>query len=132
VFSSFETGIEMDYQFERNEANEALATFSAGHEAIGHFLSSELKEDVKACKTLLDFISKIEEKRLFNHQYIGRNYQLKLSDLGIEVKGIALAYEVGDPLPEGTELYDQEQEAECGLFDFKMLLLDWLAYLTDS
>ena len=36
----------MDYQFERNEINEPLATFSSGHEAIGHFLSMELKTDL--------------------------------------------------------------------------------------
>jgi uncharacterized protein YacL (UPF0231 family) len=121
----------MDYQFERNEINEPLATFSAGHEAIGHFLSSELKTDLAKCEYLLDIIAKIEKKQLFNQQYNGRDYQLNLSDSGIEIKGTALAFEAREELPEGTELYDQEQEAECGLFDFKMLLLDWVTYLTD-
>ncbi len=121
----------MDYQFERNEIDEPLATFSAGHEAIGHFLSAELKTDLEKCQGLLDIIAKLEKKQLFTHQYMGRNFQLRLSDSGAEIKGLALAYDVDDPLPEGTELYDQEQEAECGLYDFKMLLLDWVAYLEE-
>ena len=121
----------MDYQFERNESNEPLATFSVGHEAIGHFLSSELKTDIAKCKFLLESISKIEKKQVFNQQYDGKDYQLNLSDSGIEIKGTALAFENREELPEGTELYDQEQEAECGLFDFKMLLLDWITYLKD-
>ena len=131
VFSEFCKGYDMDYQFERNETNEPLAKFSAGHEAIGHFLCSELKTDLTKCESLLDIIARIEKKQLFNHHYIGKHFKLNLSDDGAEIIGTALDFDAGEELPEGTELYDQEQEAECGLFDFKMLLLDWINYISD-
>lgn len=122
----------MDYEFLRTEQNEALAIFSSGHEAIGHFLSAELGSDQDKCNAILGIISKLENKTLFNHHYEGRFFQLNLTDEGIEVRGTSLAFNDDEELQEGMNFYDQEQQAECGLQDFKSLLKDWIYYLSGS
>lgn len=115
----------MDYKFSFNEYNRPLAEFTMGHEAIGRWFSEELSDNKQRIDALLDIIQLLEENRIFNHQIIGAEFQLRLSQDEIVVIALALEVDVDDELPEDMELYDEESFAECGLQDFKQAVNSW-------
>ncbi len=119
----------MDYEFTIDDYKKPVAHFSIGHEAIGRWLTEELSSDEQAIAELLDYIRKIDQKKIFQHQIMGNEFQLRLNIEQIEVIALALDIDVYEELPEDTNLYDQESYAECGIHDFKQAVLDWQKFV---
>lgn len=119
----------MDYEFSRNEQNEAVALFSSGHEAIGHFLEMEVAACENKCQALLKVITDIEANPLMEFEDRGQAHQLCIRQGEVAIRDMLLDTYVDQDLPESTELYDQEHQAECGLYDFKVILEEWLYFI---
>lgn len=120
----------MDYEFTIDEDLRPLAKFSIGHEAIGRWLSDELASHHDAIADLLDKIREIENKLITQHRVNGREFDLQLNVDEIEVVGRALDFDVEpEDIPDNANLYDQEHRAECGLQDFKQVVLSWQIFV---
>ncbi len=120
----------MDYHFTVDDHGRPVAAFTMGHEAIGRWLSEELGSNPQRTEQLLQRIEQLELRQCHRHRQIGSEFQLRIEHDEIEIIALALAAEVDDELPEETELFDQQLYAECGLEDFKQLLLAWLAFIS--
>jgi len=119
----------MDYDFTVDDYGCPIAMFSAGHEALGSWLSEELAEDQTAIVELLKLIDRLEQGVISQYHIEGNQFQLNLERDQIEVLALALHSEVYEELPEDTNLYDQESQAGCGLQDFKQVLLLWQEFV---
>jgi len=126
----------MDFNFEIDDYGRPVATFSAGHEAIGRWFSDELHAAQDEIAVLLEHIENIEKRTIANYQVQGQEFQLSMDRNAAEVLALALSMEAyGDhdkELPEGTNLYEQESQAECGLLDFKHALLCWQEFVASN
>ncbi|KZY29796.1 MULTISPECIES: YacL family protein [unclassified Oleiphilus] len=74
----------------------------------------------------------MEKGQITQYHFQGSEFQLRLDKVGAEVLANALGYEVYEELPENTELYDQELQAECGLLDFQQALLEWQRFIKNK
>jgi len=119
----------MDYDFVVDDYGSPMAIFSVGHEAIGLWFREELGRDQSAIAALLENIDRVENRVLSQYQIQGKDFQLSLERTHISVVSFALHAEVDEPLPEDTNLYDQESSAECGLIDFKQALILWQDFI---
>jgi len=121
----------MDYEFVFDDFAKPVAIFSIGHEAIACWFNEELGSQ-QTIKPLLGMLMRLEERVICQHHIQGREFQLRLSNDSAEVVANSLGFEVYEELPENTELYDQELQAECGLIDFKQALLGWQAFMSEK
>lgn len=121
----------MDYQFIRNENAQPVAEFSMGAEAMARWFNEELGCDKNKITQLLDIISQLQRKQITTYLLKGTEYQLHLDTEEAEVLSKWLSNEAPEDLPEGTELYDQESIAGCGLEDFKQVLESWQDFINE-
>jgi uncharacterized protein YacL (UPF0231 family) len=121
----------MDYQFTRDLNAQAIAEFSMGAEAMGRWFNEELGDNPIKIAELLDVIKKLQQKDITKFHLAGQEFQLFLSTDEAEVISKLLANDEHDELPEGTELYDQESIAGCGLEDFKHILESWQEFISE-
>ena len=119
----------MDYDFIIDEQYHPVAQFSVGHEALGLWLTEELGRDKQAIAALLDVIRQLESRAILHHHTEGKEFQLRLNGEQAEVVALALEIDIDEELPEDTQLYDQESYAECGIDDFKQVILDWQVFV---
>jgi len=119
----------MDYEFVFDDFAEPVAIFSIGHEAIACWFNEELGS-LETIKHLLGMLMRLEERVISEHHIQGREFQLRLNNDSAEVVANSLGFEVYEELPESTELYDQELQAECGLIDFKQALIAWQVFMS--
>ena len=119
----------MDYEFTTDDYDRPVAKFSIGHEAIGLWISEELRSDQQKITALLDNIRRLEQRDINQYHIEGRDFYLRLNDFQIEVIALALNIDVDEELPEDTHFYDQESYAECGLQDFKQAVLNWQSFV---
>ena len=126
----------MDFHFDIDDYSRPVAVFSVGHEAIGRWFSEELHAAQDEIARLLEHIESIESRAVSYYQVQGREFQLSMDRNAAEVLALALSMEAyGDhdkELPEGTNLYEQESQAECGLLDFKHALLCWQEFVASN
>lgn len=116
----------MEYDFYSEADGVFCAEFSMGHEAIGHWLNQAMASDKAAIDNLLSAIIEIERGK--RQQYKDQRSGFIITIADGEVTVCALAVERCDDEeqpPENTEWYDQESKSECGLEDFKAVLLEW-------
>jgi uncharacterized protein YacL (UPF0231 family) len=118
----------MDYQFIRNDYNEAEAIFSGSHVAMGHFLTSELATDMAKMNAIREAITRLDNQCIESFEWLGKEYKLVIENGDVCITALVLEHELYDDLPESTQLYDDEQKSECGLSDFSEVLEDWLAF----
>jgi len=126
----------MDYHFDIDDYGRPVAVFSAGHEAIGRWFSEELHAAQDEIAVLLKHIENLEKRTIAHYQMQGREFQLNMDRNAAEILALALSSDIyGDldkELPEGTNLYEQELQAECGLLDFKHALLCWQEFVISN
>lgn len=120
----------VDYQFSYDEQIRPAAKFSLGHEALGRWFSEELCDNRQAIEELLAVVTRLEHKRIGRHQLVGAEFQLRINPDEVEVIALSLNLDVDEALPEDTHLYNEESYAECGLQDFKQVLLSWQAFVS--
>ena len=120
----------MDYQFKKDLYGQPIAKFSMGHEAIGRWLSDELSNNQPAIQRLIDLISQIENGRIGFRELNGAELQLTVSLTGIEVNPLEDDFLEDNSILQDTSLYEGESFAECGLTDFKEVLLSWREFVS--
>ncbi|WP_438863556.1 YacL family protein [Neptunicella sp.] len=118
----------MEYQFTRNDNAKPVAHFSMGAEAFGRWFSDELATHSSAQHLLL-IIAQLEQRQIDEYRLVGQEFVLNLSQDEVDVISKDLLVGEQSELPEGTEYYDQEHQAGCGLADFKQALLSWSEFI---
>ncbi|WP_416308087.1 YacL family protein [Neptunicella sp. SCSIO 80796] len=119
----------MEYQFTRRDNAKPVAHFLMGAEAFGRWFSDELGANQLLVKQILDIIQQLEQRQLSEYQLVGSEFVLHLATDEVEVTGKELLSDFTDELPEDIDLYQQEQQAGCGLEDFKQVLLSWQQFI---
>ena len=126
----------MDYHFQRNFSGQPEAHFSMDHEAIGNWLTEELGNNNQQLEHLLHVIDSLEKGQRWEYFDDGIDYRVHLTRDGVAISAALLESESALPEPfEGCdvlaqlEYYDHECMSQCGLDDFKQLLLGWQAFL---
>jgi uncharacterized protein YacL (UPF0231 family) len=130
----------MDFEFKKNINGQPTAKFSMEHEAIGRWLSEEISNNQSKLVQILTLIEQFEQGNIAFKEIIGTEFQLSISHSGVEIKALNLeaayfdnfnhnTFSGDDDHSEEMELYDKESYAECGLHDFKIVLLSWQEYI---
>ena len=122
----------MDYEFTM-QTNNVSAVFSMGHEAIGSWFTNELGTHLDKIDSLLTQAKEIKNGQRHQLHIDGCDLQLDISRISVEIRNINEDRSL-DGLEEGddAELYDQENNAECGLDDFIEALISWREFIPKS
>ena len=124
----------MEYEFVHDAiTGEARALFSLEHEVMGPWMEVELGNDVTKLTELLTAIDNIETGHSQEILITGSEYSITLTREDISVQtNVSMngsLDEHGEGLPEmltDDHIHlDQNEEAGCGLDDFRALLLSW-------
>jgi len=118
----------MDYDFTYDDFGHPVAQFSMGHEAFGRWLSEELGGSDTKLSSLIERVEQLERDQFGEHTQVGLELVMRLNHEGVEIE--AMDATNNDELPEDTHLYEDELSAECGLQDFKRVLLDWRQFIS--
>ena len=118
----------MDYEFILDEYDRPTAIFSSSFEALGRWFSEELINH-DSIEELLDIVEQLELQRIQRRQLFSNDSQLEIDHDEVVVSAMALTVGHDQPLPEDTQLYDDESYASCGLPDFKEALLAWQDFI---
>ncbi len=119
---------QMDYHFTSDPIEGYAALFSMGHEALGHWLTSEIGANPQQIGKLLDAIQRIEQRRSWQFELQGKEYSLQLTPDEAIIQAHSL-YASVDELNDAMDYYDSESSAHCGLDDFKAALIDWCQFV---
>jgi len=119
----------MDYQFKKDLYGQPIAKFSMGHEAIGRWLSDELSNNQLAIQRLIDLVTSIENGHIGFREFAGSEFQLTIGLSGVEVQPLEGDILQDETILQDNRLYDGESCAECGLPDFKEVLLSWREFV---
>ncbi|WP_296056048.1 YacL family protein [uncultured Amphritea sp.] len=116
----------MDYDFTHDIYGAFRAEFSMGHEAIGYWLTYELRSRQAVIQQLLTIISELRQHQRMDYLMEGSEYNLLLNRDEAIVRAHALDSEYEEEQPEDNLVfYDQESTASCGLDDFIEILEGW-------
>ena len=115
----------MNYQFIRDLQGCPLAQFEMGSEAFSRWFSEKLGDQQNKITEIFKVIQQLEERQIKGFVLPGNDISLSLDPYEVEVRSNILDIDAPDQLPEGTELYNQESIAGCGLEDFKLVLSSW-------
>ena len=120
----------MDYQFKKDLFGQPIAKFSMGHEAIGRWLSDELSNNQAAIQHLIDLVTQIESGHVGFREFNGAELHLTVSLTGVEINPLGDDFLEDDSILQDNSLYEGESVAECGLSDFKEVLLSWREFVS--
>lgn len=116
----------MDYDFTHDIYGAFRAEFSMGHEAIGYWLTYELRSRQAVIQQLLTIISELRQHQRMDYLMEGSEYNLLLNRDEAIVRAHALDSAFEEEQPEDNLVfYDQESTASCGLDDFIEILEGW-------
>jgi len=116
----------VDYDFTHDIYGAFRAEFSMGHEAIGYWLTYELRSRQAVIQQLLTIISELRQHQRMDYLMEGSEYNLLLNRDEAIVRAHALDSEYEEEQPEDNLVfYDQESTASCGLDDFIEILEGW-------
>ena len=116
----------MDYDFTHDIYGAFRAEFSMGHEALGYWLTYELRSRQAVISELLTIISELQNRQRMDYLMEGSEYNLLLSRDEAVVRAHALDSDFEEEQPDDNLVfYDQESTASCGLDDFIEILEGW-------
>lgn len=110
----------MDYEFLRDTTGQVIVKFSMGHEAIGHWLNDEVKDDMALLADVERRLLSLSGS-LAQWQHIGHEYTLLIDAEEVMVRANGISVECDD-LEEGLSYYDEESLSLCGSDDFLLML----------
>ncbi len=123
----------MEYEF-INDSLTGLssARFSMEHEIMGPWLEVEIGNSIPKLTTLLETIDDIKTRSKEDVYITGSEYTLVFSQESVQV--VANSSFNQDSNDEDNELEeglmtDFDSSAECGIEDFKTLLMQWSAFI---
>lgn len=122
----------MNYQFFRTLEGKPSASFEMGSEVFSQWFTEELSSNSTLLKNVLSVIEQLEKKQIHDFVFDGKESRLILNQYEVEAKSKRLDIEAPDELPEGTELYDIESIAGCGLEDFKHVVISWREFIQNQ
>lgn len=116
----------MDYDFTHDIYGAFRAEFSMGHEALGYWVSYELRSRQTVITELLSVIAELQQRQRVDYLMEGAEYNLRLNRDEAVVRAHALDSAFDEEAPQDNlEFYDQESTASCGLDDFIEILKGW-------
>ena len=115
----------MNYQFMHDHQGKPFAQFDMGSETFSRWFSEELGNDHNKIAAIFAAIQQLQSEQIKEFVLQGNDIRLTLDPEEVEVRSKNLDIDAPDELPEGTELYDQESIAGCGLEDFIQVLTSW-------
>ncbi|MFT6733817.1 MAG: hypothetical protein ACJAS9_002011 [Polaribacter sp.] len=119
----------MDYELENDYMGYPSAKFSMGHEAFGRWFTEELSNDIILVDKILSSISQIENNTLVEKNFPGKFFELTLELEQASVRALSLAHDSDEELGDNLQLFDQELMSDCGLTDFKDVLISWREFI---
>ena len=122
----------MNYQFIRDLQGSPVAEFDMGSETFSHWFTHELGADQNKIRMLLDVIQQLQNRETKAFLLEGNEFHLALDPDEVEIRSKILDVDAPDELPEGTQLYDQESMAGCGLEDFTRVLRSWSDFVCEK
>ena len=116
----------MDYDFTHDIYGAFKADFSMGHEALGYWITYELRSRQNVIAELLRVINELQQRQRLDYLMEGTEYNLRLNQDEAIVRAHALDSAFDDDAPDDNlEFYDQESTARCGLDDFIGIIEGW-------
>jgi len=122
----------MNYQFIRDLQGSPVAEFEMGSETFAQWFTQELGTDQNKIEEIFNAIKQLESRQIKEFIMQGNDVNLLLDPDEVEVRSKILDVDAPDEMPEGTELYDQESIAGCGLEDFIRVLQSWSNFVSDN
>jgi uncharacterized protein YacL (UPF0231 family) len=116
----------VDYDFTHDIYGAFCAEFSMGHEALGYWLTYELRSRQPVIAELLRITEELQQHQRRDYMMEGSEYNLILNQDEAVVRAHALdAYDDTVEPEDNLVYYDQESTASCGLDDFIEILEGW-------
>ncbi len=123
----------MDHCFRFDLLGLPIAELSMGHESFGVWLSDEIASNSVLLQKILSEIDLLLKNACGSFQYEGREYSLLIDSESAYVAHNSMFKLENDDLSElESAMFDDEMQlntgetrAECGLEDFKSLLIEW-------
>ena len=116
----------MDYDFTHDIYGAFCAEFSMGHEALGYWLTYELRSRQPVIAELLRITEELQQHQRRDYMMEGSEYNLILNQDEAVVRAHALdAYDDTVEPEDNLVYYDQESTASCGLDYFIEILEGW-------
>ncbi|OTA17152.1 hypothetical protein Xvie_01409 [Xenorhabdus vietnamensis] len=117
----------MEYEFMQDITGQVTASFSMDHEAIGHWLNEEVKDDLSVLDKITAALQDIKGSER-QWQLSGHEYTLLMSEDEIMVRANQLQFDT-EVIEEGMSYYDNESLAFCGTDDFIDMLADYREFV---
>nr|WP_269814541.1 YacL family protein [Amphritea pacifica] len=116
----------VDYDFTHDIYGAFRAEFSMGHEALGYWLTYELRSRQAVISELLRIIAELQNHQRIDYLMEGAEYNLLLTRDEAVVRAHALDSAFEEQQPEDNLVfYDQQSTASCGLDDFIEIIDGW-------
>jgi len=122
----------MNYQFIRDQQGSPVAEFDMGSETFSQCFTQELGTDQHKIEGIFNAIQELQSRQIKEFVLQGNEINLLLDPDEVEVRSKILDLEAPEELPEGTQFYDQESIAGCGLEDFIRVLQSWSDFVSDN
>ncbi|SFN91387.1 YacL family protein [Xenorhabdus japonica] len=117
----------MEYEFMQDITGQVTTFFSMDHEAIGHWLNEEVKDDLSILDKITVALQEIKGSER-QWQLSGHEYTLLMSEDEIMVRANQLQFDT-EVIEEGMSYYDNESLAFCGTDDFINMLADYREFI---
>ena len=115
----------MEFEFRRDITGQLQASFSMGHEAFASWLLDELARRPTVLSQVYREIERLQSGEGWEYQLEGEEYVLKLSRQEAEVRNARVDFDHEQEIEDSLGYYDDENQACCGLDDFKSMLDEW-------
>ena len=125
----------MEYEFINDSLTGAVtARFSMEHEIMGPWLEVEIGNSISKLTQLLETIADVKTRQQQDVQIIGAEYTLTFSEDSVHIMANSDFESNNSEDNESNELEeglmtDYDASAECGIEDFKALLLMWSNFI---
>ncbi|WP_340615424.1 YacL family protein [Xenorhabdus entomophaga] len=117
----------MEYEFMQDITGQVTTSFSMDHEAIGHWLNEEVKDDLSILDKITVALKDIKGSER-QWQLAGHEYTLLMSEDEIMIRANQLQFDT-EMIEEGMSYYDNESLAFCGTDDFIVMLADYREFI---
>ena len=120
----------MEYQFRRDLIGRPEARFSMSYEAMAIWLTEEVGTRQHRLNDLLKVIEQLKAGERWEYELEGQDYHLVINRLEAIVRADLMDAEMDCDEMEDMDYYDSESQCQCGLDDFKAMLLSWQEFIS--
>lgn len=122
----------MEYEFLHDSTSGgAKAKFSLEHEVFGPWLEVEVGNQPHKITQLLEIISQVSQVNSQETTVTGHEYSVIITSQDVTIKAnVCLngAEVMPDSLADDELNFDSQSEGQCGVEDFRELLLSWASF----